>query len=124
MKSRGAGDNSDAYAFMQAYYQSERALPPVDKSMASPVQAMMMMSSPIVTRRVGAGGKTRVANLLKSGKPDDEIIEELFLSSLSRFPAVGEVEVAKRLIAEKSRQRGVETIQWVLLNSPEFLLNH
>ena len=124
MKSRNPGDNNDVYAFMQAYYQSERALPPVDKSMASPVQAMMMMSSPVVTKRVGSEGTTRVANLLKSGKSDDGIIEELFLSSLSRFPAAGEVEVGKRLIAEKGRQRGVETIQWVLLNSPEFLLNH
>jgi hypothetical protein len=124
MKSRNAGDNNDVYAFMQAYYQSERALPPVDKSMASPVQAMMMMSSPVVTKRVGAEGKTRVANLLKSGKSDDGIIEELFLSSLSRLPGTGEVEVGKRLIAEKGRERGVETIQWVLLNSPEFLLNH
>jgi hypothetical protein len=91
--------------------------------MASPVQAMMMMSSPVVTKRVGAQGKTRVANLLKSGKSDDQIIEELYLSSLSRFPAAAEVEVAKRLIAE-GRQTGVETIQWALLNSPEFLLNH
>ena len=124
MKSRNPGDNNDAYAFMQAYYQSERALPPVDKSMASAVQAMMMMSSPVVTKRVGAEGKTRVANLLKSHKSDDGVIEELFLSSLARFPAAGEVEVGKRLISEKGRQRGAETIQWVLLNSPEFLLNH
>ena len=46
---------------------------------------MMMMSSGVVTKRVGSEGSTRVANLLKSGKSDDEIIEELFLASLSRF---------------------------------------
>jgi hypothetical protein len=109
---------------MQAYYQSERALPPVDKSMASPVQAMMMMSSPVVTKRIAPEGKTRVANLVKSSKSDVEIIEELFLSSLSRLPSASEVEVAKRLISEDGRSSGVETIQWALLNSPEFLLNH
>ena len=82
------------------------------------------MGSGVVTRRVSTEGKTRVANLLKAGKSDDQIIEELFLSSLSRPPTAGEVEVAKRLITEKDRKKGAETIQWVLLNSPEFLLNH
>src|SRR3989442_520356 len=48
-------------AFMQAYYQAERALPPVDKNIASPVQAMMMMTSPVVTKRVAAQGNTRVS---------------------------------------------------------------
>ncbi len=36
---------------MQAYYQAERAMPPVDKNIASPVQAMMM-SSKVVDRRI------------------------------------------------------------------------
>jgi hypothetical protein len=117
-------ENRDVFAFMQAYYQSERALPPGDKSMASPIQAMMMMSSPVVTTRVDREGDTRVAALLKSGKSDDEIIEELVLTSLSRFPTAAEVEVAKRLIEEKGRSTAVETFQWVLLNNPEFLLNH
>jgi hypothetical protein len=117
-------ENPEVYAFMQAYYQQERALPPVDKNMASPVQAMMMMGSGVVSRRVSTEGKTRVGELLKAGKSDDAIIEELFLSSLSRMPTTGEVEVAKRLITEKDRKKGIETIEWVLLNSPEFLLNH
>jgi hypothetical protein len=109
---------------MQAYYQSERALPPADKSMASPVQAMMMMSSPIVTDRVSGDGKTRVANLLKSGKSDDEVFDELVLSTLSRFPTDGERELAKRLINEKGKTKAFEDIMWVLMNNAEYLLNH
>src|SRR5438045_8692818 len=97
----GQGENKEVFAFMQAYYQSERALPPADKSLASPVQAMMMMSSPIVTDRVSGDGKTRVANLLKSAKSDDEVFDELVLSTLSRFPTDGEKELANRLINEK-----------------------
>ena len=118
------GENKEVFAFMQAYYQSERALPPADKSMASPVQAMMMMSSPIVTDRVGADGKTRVANLLKSGKSDDEVFEELVLSTVSRFPTEGEKELQKRLVTEKGRSKAFEDIAWVLMNNAEFLLNH
>src|SRR5438093_1644643 len=121
-----AGPSPEKYmvfAFMQAYYQAERALPPVDKNIASPVQAMMMMTSPVVTKRVGAQGNTRVANLVKTGKSDDEILEELFLASLTRRPTADEVEVAKRVIA-KDRNKGIENIQWALLNSAEFLVNH
>ena len=84
----------------------------------------MMMSSGVVTNRVVTEGNTRVATLLKAGKSDDQIIEELVLASLSRFPRPGEVEFAKHLIAEKGRSQGLGTMQWVMLNTPEFLLNH
>ena len=118
------GSENDAiYAFMQTYYQAERTTPPVDKNVASPVQAMMMMTSPIVTKRISGEGTTRVATLLKSGKTDDEMIEELFLAALSRRPKAQEVEVAKRVIA-KDKKIGFEDIQWALLNTTEFLVNH
>jgi hypothetical protein len=116
-------ENPQVFAFMQAYYQAERAMPPVDKNIASPVQAMMMMTSSVVTKRIAAVGNTRVAKLLKAGKSDDELIEELFLASLSRRPSTEEVEVAKRVIA-KDRKTGPENVQWALLNSTEFLVNH
>ena len=85
---------------------------------------MMMMASPVVTQRVAADKETRVARLVKSGKSDEEIVEELFLASVSRIPAADEMEVAKRVMTEKGRQVGAEHIQWALLNTPEFLLNH
>jgi hypothetical protein len=108
---------------MQTYYQSERAMPPVDKNVASPVQAMMMMTSPVVTKRISSDGNTRVAKLLKSGKSDDQIIEELFLSSVSRLPDAEEVQVAKRVMAQ-DRNRGLGDLEWALLNTTEFLVNH
>jgi hypothetical protein len=126
VKGRGPGRNDDGrnlFAFMQAYYQVERAAAPQDKNITSPTQAMMMMSSPIVTERVSAEEGTRVANLLVSGKSDDEMIAELFLTSLTRYPSEQEVEVAKRVLAE-DREIGLADIQWSLLNSPEFLVNH
>jgi hypothetical protein len=117
------GGGRDIDAFMQAFYQSDRRLPPANVNVSSPVQAMMMMNSPVVTDRVKSEGTTRVANLLKAGKSDDEIIEELFLSSLSRWPTAEEVTVAKRLLAS-DRQTGAGDIQWALLNTVEFIVNH
>jgi hypothetical protein len=121
----GSGNSNEGnplFAFMQAYYQAERAMPPVDKNIASPVQAMMMMTSPIVTKRVSSENN-RVSNLLKAGKSDEEIVEELFLSSLSRRPTSEEMEVAKRVLAA-DKKVGAENIQWAMLNSAEFLVNH
>lgn len=123
IKARPGTENSAIYAFMQAYYQAERTTPPVDKNVASPVQAMMMMTSPLVGKRISAEGSNRVANLLKAGKTDEQVIEELFLGTLSRRPKTDEVEVAKRVIA-KDRKVGFEDIQWALLNTTEFLVNH
>jgi hypothetical protein len=120
--SGGSSEGNPLFAFMQSYYQAERAMPPVDKNIASPVQAMMMMTSPIVTKRV-SGENNRVSNLLKAGKSDEEIVEELFLSSLSRRPTPEEMEVAKRVLAA-DKKVGAENIQWAMLNSAEFLVNH
>jgi hypothetical protein len=111
------------FTFMQTYYQGERAMPPVDKNVASPVQAMMMMTSPVVTKRVAAEGDTRVAELVKANTPDDRAIEELFLAALTRRPSADELEVGKRVLA-KDRKTGLENIQWALLNSTEFMVNH
>ena len=122
-RNAGSGENTMVFTWMQTYYQGERAMPPVDKNVASPVQAMMMMTSPVVTKRVTAEGNTRAAQLVKSGKSDDAILEELFLAALSRRPNADEVEVGKRVLA-KDRTSGVENIQWALLNSTEFLVNH
>src|SRR5881397_125676 len=120
---RPGSENLQIYAFLGAYYQAERTTPPVDKNIATPVQAMMMMTSPLVQKRIKAEGTTRIAKLLQAGKSDDQVIEELFLATLSRHPKTDEVEVAKRVMA-KDKTTGLEDIQWALLNTTEFLVNH
>ena len=67
---------------MQAYYQAERAMPPVDKNVTSPVQAMMMMTS---TGRHQTGERRRNKRGLRTYEVRQigrEIIEDLFLASL------------------------------------------
>jgi hypothetical protein len=68
----------------------------------------------------------RLLKLLKSGKADDEITDELSLATLSK-PATAEVkaEVTKAL-AEKdaNREEVFRDLFWALLNSTEFSFNH
>ncbi len=58
----------DISPFLDAYYQSDRRLAPQNVNVSSAVQAMMMMSSPVVNDRVLAEGTTLVATLIESGK--------------------------------------------------------
>ena len=122
---RGGGSNegTPVSTLMQAFFQTNRDNPAVTGNKATSVQAMLMMASPVVTKRIRAEGSTRVAELLKSGKSDNEIVDNLFLASVSRHPTAGELEVANRMMAE-NRKEAAENIQWSLLNSAEFLLNH
>jgi hypothetical protein len=47
----------------------------------------------------------------------------LFLTTLGRWPGADEKQVARQAL-EKDRKRGAENVQWALLNSIEFVLNH
>jgi hypothetical protein len=120
---RGGGEGSELKNILQSFFQSNRATPPPIGNKASTLQALLMMSTKAVNDRVLAQNGSRVQKLLESGKTDDEVIEELFLSSLSRWPLPAERQVALQYMA-KDRKVGTENLQWVLLNSTEFVLNH
>jgi hypothetical protein len=68
----------------------------------------------------------RVARLLKAGKADAAIVDELFLATLSRYPST---EERKRLLAHfaarpDNRAATAEDILHALLNGAEFLFQH
>ena len=55
----------------------------------------------------------------------DEIIQEIYLRTVSRFPTADEVKRAKEdLAAAKDPVDGVRDILWAMLNAREFLVNH
>ena len=115
-------DGTAISALMQAFFQSGRETPPSLPNRASAVQAMMMMNSPAVTNRLRPESGL-LQQLLKSGKSDAEITEELFLTAIARKPTGEEVAVADRII-KANRNQGAADILWALLNTPEFLLNY
>jgi hypothetical protein len=65
----------------------------------------------------------RVARLIASGKTDAEVVEELFLATLSRTPTTEEKQalVGRLEKAGGERRRVAEDILWALLSHPEFL---
>jgi hypothetical protein len=69
--------------------------------------------------------KGRIAEWGASKLPNDELVEELFLSTLSRMPRPDEkAEAVKHLGETKTRREAVTDLVWALVNTREFILNH
>jgi hypothetical protein len=85
-------------------------------------QTLFLMTDPKLLHKIGSG---RLFKLLASGKSNDEVITELFLATLSRFPDAKEKTTALRHVADnKDRRAALVDISWALLNTREFILNH
>lgn len=120
---RGRGEGAEVDALMQSFFQSNRMTPAPVGNRGSILQALLMMQSGVVTRRVSVESDGRVAELLAKSATSGEVVDGLFLGTLGRPPTPAEAELgAERL--DDDRRRGAEDLQWALLNSPEFLLNH
>jgi hypothetical protein len=98
---------------------------PARRVTGSARQALLLMNSPFVKKRVQAKGGSRVEQLLKEYSPqeNDRLVEELYLWTLSRRPSEQETSVARARL-EKDRTHGAENLAWALVNNPEFLFNH
>ena len=67
----------------------------------------------------------RIGKLLARKLPDAEILNELFLATLSRQPQPHEAKAALDVVARSPDRRAAwESVQWALLNTNEFLFRH
>jgi len=94
-----------------------------ERSMAPAVsQVLFLMSDPKVLQKITTG---RLKVLLAQKRSDSEIIEELFLATLSRFPDETEKAAAlERIQTCKDREKAFADVVWALINTREFILNH
>jgi hypothetical protein len=84
-------------------------------------QTLFLMTDPGLLRMIRDG---RLARLLAEGKTDSEVVEELFLATLSRFPDADEKRWASEHLGKKKREDAFVDIVWALINTREFILNH
>ncbi len=86
-------------------------------------QALHLLNGDTVNGKIAAGGV--VKKLLKSGRPRAEIIEELYLRTLSRLPTATETAKLAAFFGEaKSDETVLHDLFWSLLNAKEFVFNH
>lgn len=88
------------------------------------VQASILLNNPLIRERVKAQKGSRLFTLFQQEPPSSnaQIVEELFLATLSRFPTDREKEMAVRLLQDYHVQ-GAEDLLWSLINRLEFIAN-
>jgi hypothetical protein len=88
-------------------------------------QALHLLNSPEIMAKIQHrnGTARRLAN---SKLTDDELIDELYLTTLSRFPNEEERSLMREAFSDSgaARTAAVEDVLWALLNTKEFIFNH
>jgi hypothetical protein len=88
-------------------------------------QALHLMNSEEIVSKINArhGTARKLANSKLTAR---EIVDELYLSTLSRFPSEAERTLMLRVFTDagEDRQAAVEDVLWALLNSRGFVYNH
>jgi hypothetical protein len=90
-------------------------------------QALNLVNGKTISDAV-ADSNGRVARAVLSGRPDRDVVEELYLASLSRPPTPTELESALKYIRSRGRDAGfasrAQDFLWALVNSKAFLYNY
>lgn len=133
-------DGSITSPFLALFGRSARATGLENERINKPVpaQSLHLLNSSHIQRKIEQGPKLK--ELLNSGRKPSEIVEELYLTILSRFPTPGEMNNAlaygklnienkpgkagaRPALTAKQREDWVD-ITWALINSTEFLYRH
>jgi uncharacterized protein YukE len=125
MEQPGPPADGELKRFLDFFGQSNRITKQAT-SKSSVIQASLMLNSNLVKNKVAMTTEgSRVNQLLGKLPPpsNQQIVEELFLSTLSRFPSSDEIAKSVKHI-EKYRDQGVEDLQWALINKLEFVVNY
>ena len=86
-------------------------------------QAMNLVNGPTLAEAI-ADPEGRVAEAILAGKSDRELVEELYLAALSRFPTGIEMDRALTYIrSDSGRAAQTQDLLWALINSNAFLFN-
>lgn len=86
-------------------------------------QALHLMNSPEILGKIQTSSG-RVRQLTEGGRPPTEIVDELYLATLSRFPTEVERKLMLDELSHGDRRAVAEDLLWALLNAKEFLYNH
>lgn len=88
-------------------------------------QALHLLNSPEIMAKI-RDRHGRARKLATSDLRPDEIIDELYLATLSRQPTAEETVLMREAFSspEATRRAAAEDVLWALLNSKEFLFNH
>jgi hypothetical protein len=112
----------DANFFLEVFGQNNREYS--ERKMDPEItQAILMMNSPFVLRRLKPVPGSFAATLRQRAATDDELVNELFERFLVRKPDAREMAFAKDVL-KTNPDKALEDLQWLLVNKLEFLFNY
>jgi hypothetical protein len=125
MQTTSPASRGSAAAFMNPFYPGDREETERRRD-GSDQQALTLMNNTFVisrTRSTVTGGRE---SLLRQhiNKTDAELIDNLFLTVLSRPPDGAEVEAATAALKAGNRQQAAENLLWSLYNKVDFFFNY
>jgi hypothetical protein len=87
-------------------------------------QALDTLNSDDLAAKIG-NPSGRIAQMLKGKKRHEEVVEDLYLAALARYPTAEECAACRKLLAESPNPKTYyEDLLWSLLNSKQFLFVH
>jgi hypothetical protein len=91
---------------------------------ATLAQVLLLANSEDIENKIGAGDG-KIAKMLQDKKPMKEMIDELYLGAVARYPTEAEAATATKFIdGIENKQEAYQDLLWTLLNSKEFMFNH
>jgi hypothetical protein len=124
---RRRGDRVDTTAafatqFLNDFFRGDREETPRSGE-ASIMQALQLMNSPLVVARVN---ESRIRGSLAAilDKPDDVLVQSLYLLVLSRPATPDELATAVQLLSSGDREQNTEDLMWSLYNKVDFIFNY
>lgn len=121
----GGGDVSQ---FLDSFLRGDRDSTP-RKEEGSILQALNEMNDTFLESRVKSTGTavtgSNLVALLNSGIPDSQLITQLYLTVLSRYPSATELQTAENYLGTNpSHSQAAEDLFWSLFNKVDFVFNY
>jgi hypothetical protein len=121
-------DSNTASYFLASFGRAERVQTCSCERTNEPsmAQALHIANGDTLNDKLAAKDN-RVEKLLASGMTDSKIIEEVYLSAVSRLPSEKEQAQVLKVLADAKpdeRRKTLEDVFWGLMSAREFLFNH
>jgi hypothetical protein len=119
-------DGDSTNAFLKTFGQPARELAcecerESDSNLA---QALQLINGPTLNEKM-RNANNRVGRLLKAKTPPAQMLNDLYLSTLSRPPTSEDIKVAMEYVGRAAdKRKGWEDVHWALINAKEFLFRH
>lgn len=87
-------------------------------------QALHTLNGDTIFNKIAAGNG-RIAQLVTEKKTHEDIVNELYMVTLSRRPTAGEIEASRGFLSSSPTPKECyEDLMWALINSKQFLFVH